>query len=185
MRKASAPGDVGLQSALVQVTGSLARPYLADVSAGARKRHGTVKGVFERRSRCTGMDRQARREVMDSDQVFDHRKFDSGALQSGTAPTDTPRYAAVLRSVAKHILAGTVTADEVNDAAEKLETLERELSAARAEADELARRVAHEYLRAAHRFVREAQSQPGLDSPDLQEIIARVRAEMEKEKGNG
>ena len=161
---------------------------------------------------------------MDSDQVFDRRKFDSGALQSGTAPTDTPRYAAVLRSVAKHILAGTVTADEVNDAAEKLETLERELAAALAEVkrlnewadgmtdaalkerqtgemyqrelraeierlrqqqDELARRVAHEYLRAAHRFVREAQSQPGLDSPDLQEIIARVRAEMEKERGNG
>lgn len=42
------------------------------------------------------------------------------------------------------------------------------------------RRVAHEYLRAVHRFVRKAQSQPGLDSPDLQEIIARVRAEMEK-----
>lgn len=27
---------------------------------------------------------------MDSDQVFDHRKFDGGTLQGGTAPTDTP-----------------------------------------------------------------------------------------------
>lgn len=141
-----------------------------------------------------------------------------------TAPTDTPRtdaagYAAVLRSVAKHILAGTVTADEVNDAAERLETLERELAAALAEVKRLnewadgmtdaalkERQTGEMYqreLRAEIGRLRQQQDELvwrvifqfsveavncaryGSVSPDVEEIIARVRAEMEKEKGNG
>ena len=118
---------------------------------------------------------------MDSDQVFDHRKFDSGALQGGTAPTDTPSKSVYFQRVAEdlkldtrdpftHIFAKTCALlDQRND-------LLRELAAARAEADELARRVAAAIdCGSAEPFKREF----------IDPIIARVRAEMEKEKRNG
>ena len=114
---------------------------------------------------------------MDSDQVFDHRKFDSGALQGGTAPTDTPSKSVYFQRVAEdlkldtrdpftHIFAKTCALlDQRND-------LLRELAAARAEADELARQVGLEVWHIGATLRR----------PDMRPIIARVRAEMEKEK---
>ena len=121
---------------------------------------------------------------MDSDQVFDHRKFDSGALQGGSAPTDTPSKSVYFQRVAEdlkldtrdpftHIFAKTCALlDQRND-------LLRELAAARAEADELARRVAEGV------WYWHASTVHPVPTKDIEESIARVRAEMEKEKGNG
>ena len=153
---------------------------------------------------------------MDSDQVFDHRKFDSGALQGGTAPTDTPSKSVYFQRVAEdlkldtrdpftHIFAKTCALmDQRND-------LLRELAAALAEVKRLnewadgmtdaalkERQTGEMYqreLRAEIERLRQQQDelarQVGLEvwhigatlrRPDMRPIIARVRAEMEKEK---
>jgi len=109
---------------------------------------------------------------MDSDQVFDHRKFDGGALQGGTAHTDTPRTDAAFARAKE--LFGDDCALMLGYVKGHTDALEGELAAARTEADELARRCIQKALPVfASTFC----------TPD--DLIARVRAEMEKEKGNG
>lgn len=122
---------------------------------------------------------------MDSDQVFDHRKFDSGALQSSTAPTDTPGKSVYFQRVVAELkldISDPLTRLLAKACAllDQRDDLRRELSATRREADELARRVAFQFSVEAVNCARY-----GSVSPGVEEIIARVRAEMEKEKRNG
>lgn len=117
---------------------------------------------------------------MDSDQVFDHRKFDSGTLQDGPASTDTPSKSIYFPRVVEELKLDTRDAfthifAKVCALLDQRDDLRRELAAARAEADELARRVGMAVW----------EIGACLNKPNTNAIIARVRAEMEKEKGNG
>jgi len=109
-----------------------------------------------------------------------------------TAPTKTPRVDALIAACASGQELPICALSDFEDADNKLDwgdvnqvgniiglarTLETELAAARAEADELARRVG---IAAWHAGA--------IQDPcplEITERIARVRAEMEKEKGNG
>ena len=64
----------------------------------------------------------------------------------------------------------------------KREAAEKALAAARAEADELARRVG---VIASQDLLRMIGADPFVPDSEINEVIARVRAEMEKEKRNG
>lgn len=102
-----------------------------------------------------------------------------------TAPTDTPGKSVYFQRVVAELkldISDPLTRLLAKACAllDQRDDLRRELSATRREADELARRVIFQFSVEAVNCARY-----GSVSPDVEEIIARVRAEMEKEKGNG
>jgi len=114
-----------------------------------------------------------------------------------TAPTKTPRVDALIAACASGQELPICALSDFEDADNKLDwgdvnqvgniiglarTLETELAAARAEADELARRVG---VAASQDLLRMIGADPFVPDSEINEVIARVRAEMEKEKGNG